>query len=201
MNHVVYFADKSVTFTTRTSGAEGGFTISDDGSVSRSKLTKILETHKNVEVITSDPDAAYQRFSADFYPVEAAGGVVVRKTGEWLMMRRWSRWDLPKGHVEPGESYEECAVREIKEETGVDGKIVRPLCSTLHAYFFPKTNRWELKRTHWFELSEVEGGVAQPQEEEGIESVAWCTDEQVSEIYNGCYPTIRRVIEHMRSKE
>lgn len=200
MNHVVYFADKSVAFTHQPSGAEGVFVISDDGSVSRSKVTKILETHKNLEVITSDPDAAYQRFSADFFYVEAAGGVVVRESGEWLMMRRWSRWDLPKGHVEPGESYEECAVREIKEETGVDGEIVRPLCDTLHAYFFPKTNRWELKRTYWFELRELEGGVAQPQKEEGIESVSWCDERQVAENYEGCYPTIRRVIGCIRNR-
>ena len=68
------------------------------------------------------------------------------------MIRRNGRWDLPKGHLECGERIEECAAREIEEETGVRAGVVRPLCDTLHAYYFPKTERWELKRTHWYEL-------------------------------------------------
>ena len=54
--------------------------------------------------------------------------------GEYLMIHRNGRWDLPKGHVEPGESTAECAVREFAEETGAVGaEVVRFLCRTLHA--------------------------------------------------------------------
>ena|SRR5205809_4659903 len=38
---------------------------------------------------------------------------------EFLLMRHADRWDLPKGHVDPGESELECALRELQEETGI----------------------------------------------------------------------------------
>ena len=41
--------------------------------------------------------------------------------------RRRDEWVLPKGHVEPGESLEQTAVREVREETGVDAAVVAPL--------------------------------------------------------------------------
>ncbi|MCH2203154.1 MAG: NUDIX domain-containing protein [Fuerstiella sp.] len=45
-------------------------------------------------------------------------------TGEpiesFLLMEHKDRWDLPKGHVDPGESDLECALRELEEETGFD---------------------------------------------------------------------------------
>jgi len=38
----------------------------------------------------------------------------------FLLMRHADRWDLPKGHVDPGESEIDCALRELSEETGID---------------------------------------------------------------------------------
>lgn len=38
----------------------------------------------------------------------------------FLLMRHPKRWDLPKGHVDPGETELECALRELQEETGID---------------------------------------------------------------------------------
>ena len=153
MNHTVYFADKSVIFTSDAPGGECYAVVpADPADLSRAKVTKILESHNCVAVVSADPDAAFRSFAADFTQIEAAGGVVVNDRGEWLMMRRNGRWDLPKGHLECGERIEACAAREIAEETGVCAEPVRPLCRTWHAYYFPKTERWELKRTHWYEL-------------------------------------------------
>lgn len=199
MNHVVYFADKSVFFTTDATACKGALlALEEPCDISRSKVTKILENDKSLFVVSADPDATFARFAEDFAFVEAAGGVTVNRRGEWLMMRRYARWDLPKGHVEPGESFDECASREIEEETGVRGRVVRPLCDTLHAYLFPKTSRWELKRTHWFELEALDDAEMQPQEEEGIEEVEWCSPEKVREIECSCYPTVRTVLESMK---
>ena len=55
--------------------------------------------------------------------VRAAGGVVVRGDGddrEVVLVHRpkYDDWTLPKGKAEPGESDEDCAVREVEEETG-----------------------------------------------------------------------------------
>lgn len=37
----------------------------------------------------------------------------------FLLMRHADRWDLPKGHVDPGEKKKQCALRELEEETGI----------------------------------------------------------------------------------
>ncbi len=202
MERTVFFADKSVVFT-RVAPA-GGFDFlldADREPVSRTKICKILETNNSVVVVAFDPDAAWERFAADFTPVEAAGGIVVNAAGEWLMIRRNGRWDLPKGHIEPGETPDRCAVREISEETGVEAQIKRPLCSTLHAYWFPKTARWELKRTHWFSLRAAAGAQQlRPQEEEGIIGVEWCAPERLDECLRGAFPTIRCVAAAMAER-
>ena len=192
MNPTVYFADKTLRFVSSASDAEG-FPVAAECGPNRDKILKILETHNSVSVVAADPGAAFGAFAAGFVPVEAAGGVVVNDRGEWLMIRRNGRWDLPKGHLECGERIEACAVREIVEETGVCAEPVRPLCRTWHAYYFPKTERWELKRTHWYELRAAACGDLVPQTEEGIDRVCWCTPDEVELHLQQTFPTIRRV--------
>lgn len=99
----------------------------------RDKILNFLESHNSVAVVAADPDAAFAAFAAEFTPSKRPGGVVVNGCGEWLMIHRNGRWDLPKGHLECGERIEECAAREVCEETGVAAEVVRPLCETLHA--------------------------------------------------------------------
>lgn len=63
--------------------------------------------------------------------VEAAGGVVVRDGHVALVHRpRYDDWSFPKGKLGPGESFEEAAVREVEEETGLRTHLVRELPST-----------------------------------------------------------------------
>jgi 8-oxo-dGTP diphosphatase len=53
--------------------------------------------------------------------VEAAGGVVLDGAGRVLLVHRprYDDWSLPKGKLDPGESFEEAALREVEEETGI----------------------------------------------------------------------------------
>lgn len=53
--------------------------------------------------------------------VKSCGFLMVRgePIQEFLLMRHADRWDLPKGHVDPGETEMECALRELWEETGI----------------------------------------------------------------------------------
>ena len=123
MNRTVYFADKVVLFTAETpEGAWYAVAADAEGGISRDKILNFLESHNSVAVVAADPDAVFAAFAAQFTPVEAAGGVVVNGCGEWLMIHRNGRWDLPKGHLECGERIEECAAREVCEETGVVAK-------------------------------------------------------------------------------
>jgi 8-oxo-dGTP pyrophosphatase MutT (NUDIX family) len=60
--------------------------------------------------------------------VEAAGGVVMRDGQVLLVHRpRYDDWTLPKGKLDKGESFEEAALREVEEETGLRGRLVREL--------------------------------------------------------------------------
>jgi 8-oxo-dGTP pyrophosphatase MutT (NUDIX family) len=107
----------------------------------------------------------------------SAGGVLYRRTDdgiEVLLASRRTRsgdlvWGLPKGLVEPGESPEETAVREVQEETGFDGKLVDDLGEISYWYV------WEgvrVRKTVHFFLMEAIGGDASRRDRE-MEEVAW----------------------------
>ena len=112
MNRTVYFADRAVAFTAEAPGGAWYAVAAEAcGGISRAKILNFLESHNSVAVVSDDPDRAFAAFAAEFTPVEAAGGVVVNDCGEWLMIHRNGRWDLPKGHLECGERIEACAAR------------------------------------------------------------------------------------------
>ena len=67
----------------------------------------------------------------------SAGGVIYREQQGQIyiaLIHVPRRWGLPKGHVEPGERIDETAVREVREETGLRGKIQRKLGSISYTY-------------------------------------------------------------------
>jgi 8-oxo-dGTP pyrophosphatase MutT (NUDIX family) len=90
----------------------------------------------------------------------SAGGLVARG-GEVLLIATGGgrRWQLPKGHVEPGESLAEAAVREVREETGVTGRIVATL-PAIDYTFVEKDGRRVRKHVDYFLLEYVEGDAA-----------------------------------------
>jgi 8-oxo-dGTP diphosphatase len=63
--------------------------------------------------------------------IDAAGGVVVRDGLVLLVHRpRYDDWSFPKGKLDPGESFEEAALREVEEETGVRADLGLELPAT-----------------------------------------------------------------------
>jgi 8-oxo-dGTP pyrophosphatase MutT (NUDIX family) len=90
----------------------------------------------------------------------SAGGLVVRDGFVLLIATAGGRrWQLPKGHVEPGESAAQAAVREVREETGVSGRILGPLPGIDYS-FVEKDGRRVRKHVDYFLLGYVEGDVA-----------------------------------------
>ena len=66
------------------------------------------------------------------FEVEAAGGVVWRRSGDRLEVcvvhrPRYEDWSLPKGKLDPGERFEDAALREVEEETGLVCELGRKL--------------------------------------------------------------------------
>lgn len=104
--------------------------------------------------------------------VEAAGGVVLRPGEEGyevcLVHRpRYGDWTLPKGKLDPDETFEEAALREVEEETGLRCELARELPST---HYIDARGRPKIVR-YW--LMEVVGGEFEPNNE--VDELRWMT--------------------------
>ena len=97
----------------------------------------------------------------------SCGGVVIFRNKVLVLYKnykhRYEGWVLPKGTVEPGESYEQTALREVKEETGVSAKIVEYLGKS--QYSFSAYTEIVEKEVHWY-LMLSDSYYSKPQQEE-----------------------------------
>ncbi|CAN5153745.1 hypothetical protein BH20ACT5_BH20ACT5_25570 [soil metagenome] len=78
-------------------------------------------------------------------------------------------WSLPKGHLEPGESFEQAAVREVAEETGITGDILAPL--GVIDFWFVAEGRRVHKTVHHYLLRAAGGALSDADAE--VAEVAW----------------------------
>lgn len=127
-----------------------------------------------------------------FRMAPAAGGIVV-KDGKFVAIIRKGIPDLPKGHIEKGESPEQAALREVEEETGIDKlQIVKPLPSTWHCYF--EHEEWKLKRTYWYLMESEMDLQAKPQTEEGISEVKLIGTEEIDGFLKRTFRSISEIL-------
>ena len=128
--------------------------------------------------------------------ITAAGGLVQNKEGAFLLIFRRGFWDLPKGKLDVGESIPDCAVREVREETGLQSLELGPfICTTTHPYFDIWLNKDVVKHTHWFSMLSLANDTLVPQTEEDIEKIEWVPREQLPQYFIQTYPTILTVFE------
>ena len=125
----------------------------------------------------------------------AGGGLVQNSKGELLVIFRRGKWDLPKGKLDPGETIEACAVREVTEETGVThilpGKF---LGITRHFYFDKYLNEEVIKESHWFAMQADENQPLVPQTEEDITDIRWVAGPELEKCLENSYPAIVEII-------
>ncbi len=146
--------------------------------------------------ISGDPARTFRRFSTLFHLMEAAGGLVVNAKQQWLFIYRNGVWDLPKGVIEPGETAEYAAIREVEEECGISGlEIIRALPHTYHIYKM-KNKKWVLKKTHWFLMVAGSDIMLKPQTAEGISLAEWRHPKQITDIMESTYGSINELLSH-----
>lgn len=132
----------------------------------------------------------------------AAGGLVTNENDELLLIFRRGKWDLPKGKLDEGENIEECAVREVQEETGLSNVTLKEFVGiTNHEYFDTYIGQQVDKETHWYAMAAAPGQALVPQTEEDIEEIEWVRKEVLDIYLNNTYPTIIDIIEKYLNKE
>jgi len=127
----------------------------------------------------------------------SSGGVVYRElngTTEVALIRVGHRWCLPKGQVEKGEELQETALREVKEETGLDGEVVAKI--GVISYWFTGKDKKNtdsvkvFKRVYFYLIHYLGGDVSIHDQE--VEEVCWSPISEAVERLS--YPTERQTM-------
>ena len=192
--YTIYVGDKPIILTTKVE-KEIDFKSYLLKSVNIGKVIKTLNNTdlKAVHLIHKNEDKLLKRFLKLLPTVVAGGGKVYNSKNEILFIYRNDKWDLPKGKAERKETIEETAIREVEEETGVEGlKITKPLPTTYH--IFKRNGKHRIKVTYWFEMTTDFEGKLLPQENEGITNVEWLDDKASLKALENSYANIRILV-------
>ncbi len=143
--------------------------------------------------IHPDFEALKKAFFKKFTFIQAAGGIVQNEDGELLLIFRRGKWDLPKGKLDKGESLEDCAVREVEEETGLKQvKLVEPLLITYHTYH--EGTKFILKESHWYSMKVSGQQELVPQTEEDILETKWVAADALEPYLKNSFPSVVDVL-------
>ncbi len=135
----------------------------------------------------------FHEYLSHFIQIEAAGGMVLNTKGELLLMYRRGKWDMPKGKLDEGETIKACALREVKEETGLTHlKVGRKLQITYHTYAIKGKN--VIKPSHWYFMKYDGNEVPIPQTEEDITEVRWVNKKEAAQLIDDAYASIREIV-------
>ena len=152
-------------------------------------MFKASESLSRIYIPSEDTDGTYKSLCSEFREVNAAGGLVSNRRGDYLLISRNGLWDLPKGHQEAGEDISVTALREVQEETGVEALELRDLiCITDHCYL--RGGVWHLKHTWWYDMLYTDPVDLTPQREEDISKAAWVAKSSLPPYLKNTYPSI-----------
>jgi len=155
-------------------------------------MMEASESLQRVCIPAEDVEGTYRMVCREFLEVNAGGGLVSNRRGDYLLISRNGLWDLPKGHQDPGEDIEVTALREVEEETGISDLMLRGLiCITDHCY--RRNGIWHLKHTWWYDMLYTDPTDLTPQKEEDIAKAAWVARSSLPPYLQNTYPSIQEV--------
>lgn len=161
-------------------------------NLNRALLSLEINEGKSFVLKGDDSVAMWKVFKNNFKVIEAAGGIVQNNENELLLIYRHDTWDLPKGKIDSGETPEEAALREVKEECGFSHLELGPqVQNTYHIY--EHKEKQILKVTYWFMMRSEQKSLT-PQLEEGITDLGWKSSSDMNVIFENTYPNIELLL-------
>jgi 8-oxo-dGTP diphosphatase len=122
--------------------------------------------------------------------VQAAGGVLVRDGRVAVVHRpKYDDWSLPKGKLDPGEDFEQAALREVEEETGLRAELGRELPSTHY-----EDSKGRSKVVRYWQMTPVEGEFEPTHE---VDELRWLEPHEAAELLS--YGRDREVLRAIES--
>lgn len=126
--------------------------------------------------------------------ITAGGGIVQNEEGKILLQFRRGKWDLPKGKMEEGETPEECAIREVEEETGLKNIELGELIGITNHHYTERGENID-KETYWFAMKVSGLQQLTPQTEEDILELKWVAENELEPYLSNTYANIIEIIE------
>ncbi len=114
--------------------------------------------------------------------------------GEILFMFRRGKWDLPKGKLDEGETIEECALREVAEETGLVNIEMGELIDVSHHHYVEHGREIE-KETWWYAMKVMGHQNLVPQISEDILELKWVKEKALEAYLVNTYANIISIVE------
>ncbi len=173
----------------------GATTLFNPPAAEVAQTITLLETNQLPAVVfrTGEAAALLDQVKSHFQVLVAAGGLITNDAGEILLMFRRGKWDLPKGKQDDGETLEDCALREVQEETGLKNVTLgKPITETWHYYSFKGKNI--LKHSYWYRMHFFGNELTIPQIEEDIMDIQWIRPENIAKYMLYSYQNIVDVL-------
>ncbi len=156
-------------------------------------IISLKEKPETIIIQTENIETTFKKIAELFTIIQAGGGLAYTPDEQVLLIFRKGKWDLPKGKLDPGETLERCAVREVEEETGLNGiTLGKKITTTYHTY--KEKGQHILKESHWYLMTVPHAIPLTPQTEEDIQECKWIQKTALESYIKAAHPSVADVL-------